>query len=175
MALDSGHLPTRAKGMFYTPTTLQPTADNDTIISGFSANNPVGYDVLNLLQVAFNQIHLHVKCVALVNDVGAHMLATSVRRSSDLSMQTVGSLLSRSCAAGAILGTGTDGAYPKDLSGLTKLKDQALNSSGWKPIVNTESGCFQRFHTLSVRPRFCACCPSSDKGLEVDTPRSSVW
>jgi len=42
-------------------------------ISGFSAKNAVGHDVVKLLQDAFNRKHLHVKCVALVNDVGVYM------------------------------------------------------------------------------------------------------
>jgi hexokinase len=36
---------------------------------GFSAKNAVNKDVVGLLQDAFDRKHLHVKCVALVNDV----------------------------------------------------------------------------------------------------------
>ena len=67
--------------------------------------------------------------------------------------QTVGTLLSRSytaggCLLGAIFGTGTNGAYVENLSKLTKLKDEALKSSGGNMIVNAEWGAFNN----SVRP-----------------------
>ena len=79
----------------------------------------------------------------------------SARSGSNVSVQTVGALLSRSytaggCLLGAIFGTGTNGAYLEDLSKLTKLKDEALRSSGGKMIVNTEWGAFNN----SVRPSF---------------------
>ena len=35
----------------------------------FAAKNAIGNDVVKLLQDAFDRKHLHVKCVALVNDV----------------------------------------------------------------------------------------------------------
>lgn len=45
-----------------------------TWTKGFSAQGAVGHDVVQLLQEAFDRKHLHVKCVALVNDVGfAHV------------------------------------------------------------------------------------------------------
>lgn len=40
-----------------------------TWTKGFSARNAVGNDVVGLLQDAFDRKHMHVKCVALVNDV----------------------------------------------------------------------------------------------------------
>lgn len=40
-----------------------------TWTKGFSAKNAIGNDVVQLLQDAFDRKHLHVKCVALVNDV----------------------------------------------------------------------------------------------------------
>lgn len=40
-----------------------------TWTKGFSAKNAVGNDVVKLLQDAFDRKHLHVRCVALVNDV----------------------------------------------------------------------------------------------------------
>lgn len=40
-----------------------------TWTKGFSAKNAIGNDVVKLLQDAFNRKHMHVKCVALVNDV----------------------------------------------------------------------------------------------------------
>lgn len=68
-----------------------------TWTKGFSAKNAIGHDVVRLLQDAFDRKHLHVRCVALVND-------------------TVGAMLSRgytsgTCVLGAIFGTGTNGAY----------------------------------------------------------------
>jgi len=40
-----------------------------TWTKGFAARNAIGHDVVKLLQDAFDRRHLHVKCVALVNDV----------------------------------------------------------------------------------------------------------
>lgn len=40
-----------------------------TWTKGFSAKNAIGKDVVKLLQDAFDRKHMHVKCVALVNDV----------------------------------------------------------------------------------------------------------
>lgn len=48
---------------------FKPVVNNGAIIIGFSAKNAVGHDVVKLLQDAFNRKHLHVKCVALMNDV----------------------------------------------------------------------------------------------------------
>ena len=45
-----------------------------TWTKGFSAKNAVGHDVVQLLQDAFDRKHLHVKCVALVNDVSDALL-----------------------------------------------------------------------------------------------------
>lgn len=45
-----------------------------TWTKGFSAKNAIGNDVVQLLQDAFNRKHLHVKCVALVNDVSRFYL-----------------------------------------------------------------------------------------------------
>lgn len=48
-----------------------------TWTKGFSAKNAVNKDVVKLLQDAFDRKHLHVKCVALVNDVSVHILSHS--------------------------------------------------------------------------------------------------
>jgi hexokinase len=40
-----------------------------TWTKGFAAKNAIGKDVVKLLQDAFDRKHIHVKCVALVNDV----------------------------------------------------------------------------------------------------------
>jgi hexokinase len=48
-----------------------------TWTKGFSAKNAVNKDVVGLLQDAFDRKHLHVKCVALVNDVWS--LDSSIR------------------------------------------------------------------------------------------------
>ncbi|EEB98209.1 hypothetical protein MPER_02327, partial [Moniliophthora perniciosa FA553] len=39
-----------------------------TWTKGFSAKNAIGHDVVKLLQDAFDRKHMHVKCLALVND-----------------------------------------------------------------------------------------------------------
>jgi hexokinase len=46
-----------------------------TWTKGFSAKNAINKDVVKLLQDAFDRKHLHVKCVALVNDVSLHVLS----------------------------------------------------------------------------------------------------
>jgi hexokinase len=40
-----------------------------TWTKGYAAKNAVGNDVVQLLQDAFDRKHMHVKCIALVNDV----------------------------------------------------------------------------------------------------------
>ena len=40
-----------------------------TWTKGFSAKNAIGQDIVRLLQDAFDQKHIHVRCNALVNDV----------------------------------------------------------------------------------------------------------
>ncbi|KAG1780376.1 hypothetical protein EV702DRAFT_1082469 [Suillus placidus] len=99
-----------------------------TWTKGFSAKNAIGKDVVKLLQDAFDRKHIHVKCVALVND-------------------TVGALLSRAytsggCILGAIFGTGTNGAYVEEVSKITKLRQNPTVAAGGEMIVNTEWGGF---------------------------------
>ncbi|OAX43092.1 hypothetical protein K503DRAFT_709312 [Rhizopogon vinicolor AM-OR11-026] len=126
-----------------------------TWTKGFSAKNAVGKDVVKLLQDAFDRKHIHVKCVALVND-------------------TVGALLSRAytsggCILGAIFGTGTNGAYVEEVSKITKLGDSAAAAAGGEMIVNTEWGAFNNSRSAlpttpydnkvdreSINPRFQA-------------------
>ncbi|EIW82474.1 hexokinase [Coniophora puteana RWD-64-598 SS2] len=126
-----------------------------TWTKGFSAKNAVGKDVVKLLQDAFDRKHIHVKCVALVND-------------------TVGALLSRAyntggCMLGAIFGTGTNGAYVESVSNITKLGKHPTAAAGGMMIVNTEWGGFNNSRSVlpttpwdnkldreSINPRFQA-------------------
>ncbi|KAG6849636.1 hypothetical protein H0H93_006759 [Arthromyces matolae] len=109
----------------------QTALDAGTILTwtkGFSAKNAVGHDVVKLLQDAFDRKHMHVKCVALVND-------------------TVGALLSRAytaggCILGAIFGTGTNGAYVEEVAKITKLANSPAAAKGGHMVVNTEWGAF---------------------------------
>ncbi|KAI0363728.1 hypothetical protein BV20DRAFT_1006931 [Pilatotrama ljubarskyi] len=105
-----------------------------TWTKGFSAKNAVGHDVVQLLQDAFNRKHLHVRCVALVND-------------------TVGALLSRAytsggCILGSIFGTGTNGAYVEKVDNIKKLGDSPARQKGGHMIVNTEWGAFNNTRTV---------------------------
>ncbi|RPD62046.1 hypothetical protein L226DRAFT_77182 [Lentinus tigrinus ALCF2SS1-7] len=105
-----------------------------TWTKGFAAKNAVGNDVVKLLQDAFDRKHLHVKCVALVND-------------------TVGALLSRaytggSCVLGAIFGTGTNGAYVERVENIKKLGDSPARQRGGHMIVNAEWGAFNNTRTV---------------------------
>ncbi|GLB33467.1 putative hexokinase family protein [Lyophyllum shimeji] len=126
-----------------------------TWTKGFSAKNAVGRDVVQLLQEAFDRKHMHVKCIALVND-------------------TVGALLCRAytaggCLLGAIFGTGTNGAYVEEVAKITKLGNHPAAAKGGYMIVNTEWGAFNnsRSHLpstpfdntldrLSINPNFQA-------------------
>jgi hexokinase len=85
-----------------------------------------GNDVVQLLQTALNQRNINVKCAALVND-------------------TVGTLLSHAyqsggAVAGAIFGTGTNGAYVEKTGNITK--DIPSKGKHEYMIVNTEWGAF---------------------------------
>ncbi|KAI0260937.1 hypothetical protein BC834DRAFT_898112 [Gloeopeniophorella convolvens] len=126
-----------------------------TWTKGFAAKNAVNKDVVGLLQDAFDRKHLHVKCVALVND-------------------TVGAALSRAyttggCVLGAIFGTGTNGAYLEQVSNITKLGNGAAAEAGGVMMVNTEWGGFDnarlalpttpfdnKLDRESINPRFQA-------------------
>jgi hexokinase len=109
----------------------QTALDSGKILTwtkGFSAKNAIGNDVVKLLQDAFDRKHMHVKCVALVND-------------------TVGALLSRAyvaggCLLGAIFGTGTNGAYIEEVAKIRKLKGASATEKGGHMVVNTEWGAF---------------------------------
>ncbi|KAH9967730.1 hypothetical protein BGW80DRAFT_1339745 [Lactifluus volemus] len=88
----------------------------------------INKDVVRLLQDAFDRKHLHVECVALVND-------------------TVGAGLSRAyttggCVLGAIFGTGTNGAYLEQVANITKLGNNSAAAAGGVMMVNTEWGAF---------------------------------
>ncbi|KAI0721984.1 hexokinase-domain-containing protein [Cerioporus squamosus] len=105
-----------------------------TWTKGFAAKNAIGNDVVKLLQDAFDRKHLHVKCVALVND-------------------TVGALLSRaytggSCILGSIFGTGTNGAYVERVENIKKLGDSPARQKGGYMVVNTEWGAFNNTRTV---------------------------
>ncbi|KIJ56588.1 hypothetical protein M422DRAFT_22742 [Sphaerobolus stellatus SS14] len=126
-----------------------------TWTKGFNARNSVGHDVVQLLQDAFDRKHLHVRCVALVND-------------------TVGALLSRAytsggCHLGAIFGTGTNGAYVERVDMINKLGNSEAVSRGGYMVVNTEWGAFDNARNVlpftsfdtkvdrqSINPRFQA-------------------
>ncbi|KAF8639769.1 hypothetical protein AX17_001029 [Amanita inopinata Kibby_2008] len=136
----------------------QTALDSGKILTwtkGFSAKNAIGNDVVKLLQDAFDRKHMHVKCVALVND-------------------TVGALLSRAytaggCVVGAIFGTGTNGAYIEKISKIKKLSGTPAVKHDNHMVVNTEWGAFNnsRSHLpstpfdktldrLSINPSFQA-------------------
>ena len=71
--LDSGSSPAIPLGLTFSFPVEQTALNEGKILTwtkGFSAKNAVGHDVVRLLQDAFDRKHLHVRCVALVNDVG---------------------------------------------------------------------------------------------------------
>ncbi|KAJ7590710.1 hypothetical protein C8J56DRAFT_1003388 [Mycena floridula] len=136
----------------------QTALDSGKILTwtkGFAAKHAIGNDVVQLLQDAFNRKHMHVKCVALVND-------------------TVGALLSRAytgggCILGAIFGTGTNGAYVEQVANITKFGNSPAAAKGGIMVINAEWGGFNntRSHLpstpfdnaldrRSINPRFQA-------------------
>ncbi|KAJ7823290.1 hexokinase, partial [Mycena olivaceomarginata] len=59
-------------GLTFSLRVEQTALDSGKILTwtkGFSAKHAIGNDVVKLLQDAFDRKHMHVKCVALVNDV----------------------------------------------------------------------------------------------------------
>lgn len=105
-----------------------------TWTKGFAAKNAVGHDVGQLLQDAFDRRHMHVKCVAIVND-------------------TVGTLMTRAytggdCLLGAIFGTGTNGAYVEDISRMPKIANHPASAKGGKMVVNCEWGAFNNMRSV---------------------------
>ena len=147
-----------------------------TWTKGFSAKNAVNKDVVELLQDAFDRKHLHVKCVALVNDVRPLVSLNSALRysHSNLGIQTVGAALSRAytaggCVLGSIFGTGTNGAYIEQVSNITKLGNNPAAAAGGVMMINTEWGAFDNAREVlpttpfdnkldreSINPRFQA-------------------
>ena len=56
----------------------QTALDSGTLLTwtkGFAAKNAIGKDVVKLLQDAFDRKHIHVRCVALVNDVSIPIIS----------------------------------------------------------------------------------------------------
>jgi len=105
-----------------------------TWTKGFAAKNAIGRDVVKLLQDAFDRKHIHVRCIALVND-------------------TVGAMLSHAyatggCILGAIFGTGTNGAFGLPVEQVTKLGNNAAVSKGGEMILNTEWGAFDNARSV---------------------------
>lgn len=134
-----------------------------TWTKGFSAKNAIGNDVVQLLQDAFNRKHLHVRCVALVNDVC--LLPLIARHCTDglfrplelfflvltpledaFLVRTPFSIQHRSnsrlSCVGAIFGTGTNGAYVEKVENITKLGDAPVRQNGGYMVINTEWGGF---------------------------------
>ncbi|OCH95887.1 hexokinase [Obba rivulosa] len=135
--LDMTQQPSIPLGLTFSFPVEQTALDQGKILTwtkGFSAKNAVGHDVVQLLQDAFNRKHLHVRCVALVND-------------------TVGALLSRAysaggCILGSIFGTGTNGAYLERVENIKKLGDSPARQKGGFMVVNTEWGGFNNSRTV---------------------------
>lgn len=120
----------------------------------FSIDDAVGRDPCEMLQEAFDDIHLPLVVKALVND-------------------TVGTLAARAYAApgtsqtllAAIFGTGTNGAYMERISNITKLHthpDFSSPSADEFMALNTEWGGFDR--DLTVLPT-----TSFDRELDRDS------
>ncbi|KAI9456980.1 hexokinase-domain-containing protein [Lactarius psammicola] len=150
--------PTMPLGLTFSFPVEQTALDKGYLLTwtkGFAAKNAINKDVVGLLQDAFDRKHLHVKCVALVND-------------------TVGAALSRAytaggCVLGAIFGTGTNGAYLEQVANITKLGNSPAAAAGGVMMVNTEWGAFDNGRAVlpltpfdnkvdreSINPRFQA-------------------
>lgn len=163
---DSDHAPINL-GLTFSFPVEQTALDKGILLTwtkGFAAKNAIGNDIVGLLQDAFNRKHLHVRCVALVNDVSRLRAPQYWRIAEHLVLSRPSALYSRvptlrevvrlvSCdfhatfgkahpSSGAIFGTGTNGAYVEDLVKITKLKNDDAAALGGKMIVNTEWGAF---------------------------------
>ena len=69
-----GDSPVVNLGLTFSFPVEQSALDSGVLLTwtkGFSARNAIGHDIVKLLQDAFDRKHMHVKCVALVNDVSA--------------------------------------------------------------------------------------------------------
>jgi len=116
-------------------------------------------DVANLLQDVFDRKHLHVECVALVNDVVSFNLALRYSHF-NFGIQTVCAALSRAytaggCVLGSIFGTGTNGAYLEQVSNITKLGNNPAAVTGGVVMINTEWDAFDNARAVLLRtPEF---------------------
>lgn len=70
---DSSSIPLALTFSFPVEQTALDSGKLLTWTKGFSAKNAIGKDVVKLLQDAFDRKHIHVRCVALVNDVSIHI------------------------------------------------------------------------------------------------------
>lgn len=148
-----------------------------TWTKGFAAKNAIGKDVVRLLQDAFDRKHLHVKCAALVNDVSlyipqlhsaqltvhlnyrpsAHSYLGHTHQEAVYLVGRLHSVTQRgnSYFAGAIFGTGTNGAYVEDVHKIKKLANSPALQGVEKMVVNTEWGAFNNSVSFEVFFREC--------------------
>ena len=90
----------------------QTALDRGTLISwtkGFAASGAIGQDVPGLLQAALDRKQVPVRVVALVNDTVGTLLS--------------GAYQSGSALAGAIFGTGTNGAFLVPMKQIGKFSE----------------------------------------------------
>jgi hexokinase len=135
---DSAQQSSQAKfdlGFTFSHAVQQHDVNSGTLIrwsKGFDIEGVVGQDVCVLLQDAFDALGLRVRVTALVNDTVGTLLAQAYMSRGP--SRTV---------AGAVFGTGTNGAYIEKASNITKL-DVATSAHEAIMIVNSEWGNFDQ-------------------------------
>ncbi|RHZ53334.1 hypothetical protein Glove_443g51 [Diversispora epigaea] len=108
---------------------IQTAINKGTLLKwtkGFTCTGAVGNDIVSILQESFNRKSLPVKVTALINDTVGTALAHAYSHPKVI--------------LGAILGTGTNGAYFERLENIKKLNHNFDSSD--KMIINIEWGAF---------------------------------
>lgn len=109
---------------------------------GFSIEDAVGKDVVELLQANLVILGVKVDVVALANDtVGTLLSRAYVNDPKESNANTI---------IGCIFGTGTNGAYYETLENIPKLTPDQIPKGAKGMVVNTEWGSFD--NTLKVLP-----------------------
>jgi hexokinase len=134
-------------GFTFSHAVQQRDVNSGTLIrwsKGFDIEGVVGQDVCALLQDAFDALGLRIRVTALVNDTVGTLLAQAYMSHGP----------SRTFA-GAVFGTGTNGAYVERASNITKLGDDVTDPEAIM-VVNSEWGNFdqaRRFLTSTTYDR----------------------
>ncbi|KAI1353593.1 glucokinase glkA [Xylaria sp. FL0043] len=107
---------------------------------GYDIPEVVNQDVCTLLQSEIDLLKLPIKVTAIVNDALGTIMSRAYKLPLTQTRPTIG----------AIFGTGTNGVYLQNLSGITKPVDGLVDRSTGAMFMSTEWGSFD--NKLSVLP-----------------------